>query len=86
MLLPFRPLHWCVVWRWQALTLVPRGQEACIRPATLDPPYLGLGAVTPFLGLIPLILGLLRSTDSDDDLDLGVAPLPVNGDGDDENC
>ena len=44
------------------------------------------GAVMPFLGLIPLILGPLRSTDHDDDLDLDVAPLLVHGDGDDENC
>ena len=43
-------------------------------------------AVTSFLGLIPLILGLLRSTDRDVDLDLGVAPLLVHGNGEDENC
>ena len=40
----------------------------------------------PFLGQILPILGLLRSTDGDDDLDLGVASLLVHGNDEDETC
>ena len=45
-----------------------------------------LGAIMPFLGQILPILGLLRSTDGDDDLDLGVASLLVHGNDEDETC